>query len=150
MIDRASPFEYEKTHFAPDGTMYTETDGKKLKCERIIFSAWTLPSTNNPEEILRKSIQSFVARSLEYAKDAVSIAFAVSDASTDEVILATEMVVESKRYLENNQLEQRIVFVLLPEQKSLHEQFAVLVETPSTISAYFDWPMTGKKILDNS
>lgn len=124
--------------------MYTETDGGKLKCKRILFSNWTPIAMVNNDQILRKSIRSFVTHSLEYVKEDPSIAFAVPDSSMDEIILATEMVAEIKRHLENNQLEQRITLVLLPEQKSLSDQFALLVETPSNISAYFDWPMTGK------
>lgn len=124
--------------------MYTETDGGKLKCKRILFSNWTPITLVNSDQILRKSIRSFVTRSFEYAKEVPSIAFAIPDSSIDETILTTEMVTEIKRHLENNQLKQRITLVLLPEQKSLSEQFAHLIETPSTVSAYFDWPMIGK------
>jgi hypothetical protein len=142
VIERAGPFDYEKTHLQTDGTMYTETNGGKLICKRILFSNWLPISLINNDNTLRLSIQSFISKSIEYTKDTVSIAFAVPDSCTDENVLAKEMINEAKRQLEINKLELKISFVLLPEQQTLYEQFSSFFETTQDVYAYFDWPMT--------
>ncbi len=144
LIDRVGQIDYEKTHLQPDGTMYTETDGGQLNCKRILFSNWVPTSLINNDKILRSSIQAYIAKSIEYTKDASSIAFAVPDSCNDEAILAKEMVTEAKRQLEINKLELKISFVLLPEQKTLYEQFVDYFQIDQNANVYFDWPMTGK------
>ncbi len=119
--------------------MYTETDGGKLSCKRILFSNWLPTSLINNDQVVRSSIQSFISKSMEYTIDALSIAFAVPDSCADESILAREMIMEAKRQLEINQSELKISFVLLPEQKTLYEQFSNYFET-----TYFDWITTSK------
>jgi hypothetical protein len=143
LIDRAGQFDNEKTHLQSDGTMYTETNGGQLKCKRILFSNWIPTSLINNDKILQFSIQSFISKSIEYTKDASSIAFAVPDSCNDEIILAKEMIAEVKRQLEINKLELKISFVFLPEQKTLYEQFTNFFQTVENVYAYFDWPMTG-------
>lgn len=144
VIERAGQFDYEKTHLQTDGTMYTETDGGKLNCKRILFSNWIPTSLIDNINVLRSSIQSFIAKSIEYTKDTSFIAFAVPDSCTDETILAEEMIDETKRQLENNKLKLHISFVLLPEQQTLYEQFSNLIQTTENIHVYFDWPMISK------
>lgn len=144
IIERAGTFDYEKTEVQSDGTMYTETDGGKLSCKRILFSNWTPNCLINNENILKSSIRSFMTKSIEHMNNASSIAFAVPDSCTDEIILAREMFLQAKQRLENETSELRIVLVLLPEQKSLHKIFSDLIENTENVHAYFDWPMTGK------
>ncbi|CAF4155468.1 unnamed protein product, partial [Rotaria sordida] len=132
VIERLGEIQNEVTYIDVDGTMYTETNGGKLNCKRILFSNWLPISLINNDQILRSSIRKFVTKSMEYItkeKATKSIAFAIPDTSTDETILAEIMVAEIKRHLETNKLPLKIVFVCLPEQENLYQQFSNLIPT---------------------
>ncbi|CAF1388528.1 unnamed protein product [Rotaria sordida] len=147
VIERLGEIEYEKTFSQIDGTMYTETNGGKLYCKRILFSNWLPNSLINNDNALRLSIQTFVSKSIEYTvkeKDTQSIAFVVPDSCTNESILVEEMINEVKRQLKVNKLQLKISFVCLPEQQTLHEQFSDIITRTNQddISLYLEWPTT--------
>ncbi|CAF3999400.1 unnamed protein product, partial [Adineta steineri] len=66
VIERAGTFNYERTYTNATGPTFTETNGGKLSCKRILFSNWTPQTLINDENELRKSIQVFVSKSVEY------------------------------------------------------------------------------------
>ncbi|CAF1177333.1 unnamed protein product, partial [Rotaria sordida] len=145
VIERLGEIQNEVTYIDVDGTMYTETNGGKLNCKRILFSNWLPISLINNDQILRSSIRKFVTKSMEYItkeKATKSIAFAIPDTSTDETILAEIMVAEIKRHLETNKLPLKIVFVCLPEQENLYQQFSNLIPTMKDNFMYLDYPTT--------
>ncbi|CAF1337143.1 unnamed protein product, partial [Rotaria sordida] len=147
VIERLGEIEYEKTFSQIDGAMYTETNGGKLYCKRILFSNWLPTSLINNDNALRLSIQTFVSKSIEYTvkeKDTQSIAFVVPDSCTNESILVEEMINEVKRRLKVNKLQLKISFVCLPEQQTLHEQFSDIITRTNQddISLYLEWPTT--------
>lgn len=147
LIERLGEIDYEKTHLESDGTMYTETNGGKLNCKRVLFSNWLPNSLVNTDNTLRSSIKKFVSKSIEHivqGEGSQSIAFVVPDTCTNEVILAEEMIGEAKRQLETNNLQLKISFICLPEQQTLYEQFSNIIPTNQDAYAYIDWPTTSK------
>jgi hypothetical protein len=104
VIERSGVFTSKHSYTDTDGTKFTETNGGNLSCDRILFSNWIPSATSNNENELRKSIQMFVSKSIEYGmkgENCSSIAFAVPDCCTNEMILAQEMINEAKRQLES-------------------------------------------------
>jgi hypothetical protein len=147
VIVRAGGFEHEQSFTDTTGTEFIETMGGNLHCKRILFSSWIPPTTTNDENDLRKSIESFVSKSIEYAandRHLKSIAFAVPDSCTNEEILAQGMIGSAKQQLESKKLQLKISFILLPEQETLHRQFFTLIGAMQNIYAYFDWPNAGR------
>ena len=145
VIERAGEFEYKHTYTDGIDTKFTGTNGGKLNCKQILFSTW-IPPINDDEE-LRKSIEMFVSKSIEYAikdRNSTSIAFAVSDASTNERILAEVMIATAKQQLESKNLQLNIAFILLPEQQTLHNQFFTQIGAMQDIYAQIDCPTASK------
>ncbi len=147
VIERAGTFDYERTYTNVRGPTFTETNGGKLICKRILFSNWMPRGLTNEDNDLRKSIQIFISKSIEYAtkeRSTRSIAFAVSDSCRNERILAQEMIASVKQQLQSKNLQLKISFILLPEQQNLHSQFFTLMGETQDIYALFDWPTSGK------
>ncbi|CAF2058941.1 unnamed protein product [Rotaria magnacalcarata] len=148
VIERAGKFDYEKTYTDETGTRFTETNGGQLSCKQFLFSNWT-PSSNTNDNDLRQSIQMFISKCIEYTsvkENTKSIAFAVPDSCTNEVILANEMVNTIKNQLESKKLQMRFLFILLPEQQTLRNRFFDISIALQSIYAQFDWPSTVIKI----
>ncbi|CAF4593643.1 unnamed protein product [Rotaria socialis] len=149
VIDRLGEIDYEKTHSDVDGTMYTETNGGKLNCKRVLFTNWLPNSLINNDNALRLSIKIFISKSFEYTiqdNDTLSIAFAVPDSCNNENILADEMIHEAKRQLKTRKLPLKVSFVCLPEQKTLYEQFSNIFQTKNDVGIYVDWLNTIIKV----
>ncbi|CAF4945453.1 unnamed protein product, partial [Rotaria sp. Silwood1] len=152
VIERLGEIDNEITHLEIDGTMYTEINGGKLNCKRVLFSNWLPTLLISNDGVLRLSIQTFVSKCIQYTiqhQNTKSIAFAVPDTCTNESILAEEMITEVKRQLATNQLELKISFVCLPEQEPLYEQFSNLFPTTEDAFIYFDHPSTIKLTCPN-
>ncbi|CAF2619797.1 unnamed protein product [Rotaria sp. Silwood2] len=108
-----------------------------------------LSTTTNDDDEIRKSIRTFISKAIEYAtkeENSTSIAFAVSDSYINEIIVAQEMIDTAKHQLEFKNLQLKISFILLPEQRTLHSQFFTLIGTMQDMYAQFDWPNTVIKI----
>ncbi|CAF4287034.1 unnamed protein product [Rotaria socialis] len=141
VIERADAFNYEKNYTDETNIKFTETNGGKLNCKRILFSNWTPSKTMNDDD-LRKSIKIFISKSIEHAtkeKTQTSVAFAVPDSCSNEIILAREMIDTAKKQLESKNLQLKISFILLPEQRTLHSQCFAVIGTMQDIYAQFDW-----------
>lgn len=101
----------------------------------------------NSEPELRKSIQFFVAKSIEYAmKDEFvrSVAFATPNSSADENILAQELIGEAKRQLESRSLQLTISFILLKEQQSLVNHLLLVASSMQNTFAQLEWKTASK------
>jgi hypothetical protein len=150
VIERAGRFNYEHTYTDTTGIQFTETNGGSLNCKKILFSNWVPFATSDDENELRKSIEVFISKSIEYIvkdKNPTSIAFAVCDSCKKEMILAQQMIVVAKQLLESNNLQLKIVFVLLPEQKSLHNHFCAILDSMPDGYIQFEWSTVGKMNL---
>ncbi|CAF1304609.1 unnamed protein product, partial [Didymodactylos carnosus] len=163
IIERAgglqqNPVENEKQF----GTFtLTETNAGQLSCKKILFSNW-LPKFTSNENVLRKSVQTFISQSIQYATrqqsqqqdmKIESIAFVVPDLSGDSIakenILAHEMMNETKHQIELKKSFLKISFILLPEQQTLYKQFSTIIETMQTDNngyAQFYWSTSIMKI----
>jgi hypothetical protein len=147
VIDRAGLFDSEHTYMDTTGVKVAEAVGGTLSCKRFLFFNWVPPTNTNDVDDLQKSIQAFISKSIEYAinkKDTTSIAFTISDGCANEMILAQEMIAAAKQQLESTNLSLKILFVLLPEQQTLHNHFFTAVAATQDIYAYFNWPTAGK------
>ena len=151
VIERAGEITDEKIYKGVMDTNFTLVNGGKLHCRHILFSNW-MPSINSNDDYLRKSIHFFTSKSIDYAvkkKNSTSIAFAVSELSKNEYILAYEMINTAKqKLLESNRLRLKILFILLPEQRTLHNQFFDLIEMVGHIYAQFYWPLAGTILMN--
>ncbi len=147
VIERAGRFNYEHTYTDTTGIQFTETDAGALNCKKILFSNWVPFAASDDENELRKSIQIFISKSIEYIikdKNPTSIAFAVCDSCKNEMILAQQMIAVAKQLLESSNLQLKIVFVLLPEQKSLHNYFCTILDSIPDGYMQFEWPTAGE------
>jgi hypothetical protein len=145
VIERAGEFEYEHTYTDGSDIKFTQTNGGTLNCKQILFSTWA-PLINDDQE-LRKSIDMFVSKSIEYAikdRNLTSMAFAISDAQTNERVLVEEMIAIAKKQLESKKLQLNISFILLPEQQTLHNQFFTQLGAMQDIYAQVDFPAASK------
>lgn len=127
--------------------MYTETNGGKLNCKRVLFSNWLPPLLINNDDALKLSIKTFATKSIEYAlkeNDTSSVAFAVPDSSSNERVVAEAMVAEAKREIQERNLSLKILFVCLPEQQTLNEQFSNFIQQIENVHVYMDWPTASK------
>jgi len=89
----------------------------------------------------------FVSKSIEYAikdRNSTSMAFAISDAQTNERVLVEEMIATAKKQLESKKLQLNISFILLPEQQTLHNQFFTQLGAMQDIYAQVDFPAASK------
>jgi hypothetical protein len=136
-------------------SFFTETTPGNLVCKRIIFANWSPSQTTMGDETLRKHIQKFISKSIKYVIrrnkrwnfKTKSIAYAVPDSLNAEKILAEEMIYETKRRIESTKSSLKISFILLPEQRTLYEQFlAVIQKMQSSDDGYaiFSCPLSSK------
>ncbi|UJR16812.1 hypothetical protein I4U23_003711 [Adineta vaga] len=147
VIERAGSFQYERTSTTPVGAKFTETNGGKLSCKRILFSNWITLSLINSVSELRKSVQIFVSKSIEYAiqdQSTRSIAFAVSNLCGDEEILAKEMIVSTHQQIQLKKLQLNISFIMLPEQISIHRHFFTFVREAKNGYIHLEWVASSK------
>lgn len=142
LIECTGSFNYERTYTDVTGSKFTKTNGDNLHFKRILFCDWISLTDIDNEAELRKAIQTFIAKSLEYAmKDEKlkSIAFATPDLCTEEQILAEELIDEAKRQLESTNLQLTISFIVLPEQQSLLNKFFAVMNSMQNICTQYAW-----------
>jgi hypothetical protein len=121
VIERAGRFDYQRTYTDAPSTQFTETNGGTLSCKKILFSNWIPVTISDDENELRKSIQVFILKSIEYIikdKNSTSIAFAVCNSCKNEMISAQEMIVVAKELLESRNLQLKIRRVTVPDQRT--------------------------------
>jgi hypothetical protein len=116
----------------------TETTGGRLSCTRILFVNWSLPTMIVNDDYLSESIGTFISKSIQYViknsknldSKVQSIAFAVPDSCKQEQVLAEEMIEETMNQINlTKSLALKVSFILLPDQKTLHKQFAIALQT---------------------
>ncbi|CAF4307292.1 unnamed protein product [Rotaria sp. Silwood2] len=140
----------------------TETTAGKLGCKRILFVNWSLPEIVTNEPSFRKSIRTFISRSIQYClignqnsnSTIQSIAFAVPDSCHHERILAEEMINAAKQQIDlSNSVSLMISFVMLSDQEIFYEQFRSVIQNLQTESdgiGVLFWPISSLTITITS
>lgn len=146
----------QKTNEANSIPFITETTGGRLNCRKILFVNWLLPIIFSNDDDLTDSIRFFIAKIIQYIikeseklnLKSVSIAFAVPDSAKEEDILAEEMIEETINQIHLAKSKPlKVSFVLLPEQKTLHQQFLNAIQIIQAVkesSSIFHCPTASK------
>ena len=111
-------------------SLITEISPGNLKCQKILFVDWSVPSIVIDDEQFGESIELFIFRVFQHLNRSQStvrsIAFAVPDMCKQEEILADELVEATIHQMKSSSF--KVSFVLTSDQRNLYNHFLKSIE----------------------